>query len=112
MVIKYGFNVSVLYGRCLHRGALMADGHIEGHNLICGVHGWDYCYDTRVSEYNNSEVLDKFYTEIKDHWVWVATNNLIKVVARACGHNDVTKFNFDDLSQLINTHIFTTLERK
>ena len=41
--------VSVLYGRCLHRGALMADGHIEGNNLICGVHNWDYCYRSGVS---------------------------------------------------------------
>jgi len=53
-------HVSVLYGRCLHRGALMADGHVEGENLICGVHGWDYRYDTGVSEYNNDEVLHKF----------------------------------------------------
>ena len=41
-------NVSVLYGRCLHRGALLADGHIEGQNLICDVHNWDYRYDTGV----------------------------------------------------------------
>ncbi len=52
--------VSVLYGRCLHRGALMSDGHIDGENLICGVHGWDYRYDTGVSEYNNAEKLHKF----------------------------------------------------
>ena len=31
--------VSVLYGRCLHKGALMANRHIEDHNLICGVCG-------------------------------------------------------------------------
>ena len=30
--------VSVLYGRCAHRGALMSDGHIEGGNLVCGLH--------------------------------------------------------------------------
>lgn len=71
VLVRYGNNVSVLYGRCLHRGALMADGHIEGDNLICGVHGWDYRYDTGVSEYNNNEVLHKFFSEIKDDWVWV-----------------------------------------
>ena len=27
-----GEQVSVLYGRCLHRGALLADGGIRGHN--------------------------------------------------------------------------------
>jgi methylamine---glutamate N-methyltransferase subunit C len=71
VLVRYGSNVSVLYGRCLHRGALMADGHIEGENLICGVHGWDYRFDSGVSEYNNNEVLNKFYSEIKDNWVWV-----------------------------------------
>jgi methylamine---glutamate N-methyltransferase subunit C len=60
VVIKYDDKVSVLYGRCLHRGALLSDGHIDGENLICGVHYWDYRYDTGVSEYNNDEVLHKF----------------------------------------------------
>ena len=71
VVIKYGENVSVLYGRCLHRGALMADGHVDGDNLICGVHGWDYRYDTGVSEYNNKEVLHKFTTHIEGEDVLV-----------------------------------------
>ncbi|MDJ0910468.1 MAG: glutamate synthase-related protein [Woeseiaceae bacterium] len=60
VVIRYGDEVSVLYGRCAHRGALMSDGHIDGDNIICGVHGWDYRFDTGVSEYNNTEVLPKF----------------------------------------------------
>jgi len=65
--------VSVLYGRCLHRGALMSDGHVDGHNLICGVHGWDYRLDTGVSEYNNAEKLHKF-------GAWVKTVDGEKVV--------------------------------
>lgn len=69
--IKYDGQVSVLYGRCLHRGALMADGHLEGQNLICGLHGWDYRYDTGVSEYNNEEALHKFSTLVKDDRIWV-----------------------------------------
>jgi len=71
VAIRYGEKISVLYGRCLHRGALMADGHIDGHNLICGVHGWDYRYDTGVSEYNNEEVLHKFAAEVKSGAVWI-----------------------------------------
>ena len=71
VIIKYDNNVSVLYGRCLHRGALMGDGHIEGNNLICGLHGWDYRIDTGVSEYNNAEVLNKFYSEISEGWIWI-----------------------------------------
>jgi nitrite reductase/ring-hydroxylating ferredoxin subunit len=53
VVIRYRDEVSVLYGRCLHRGALLADGHVDGHNLICGLHDWDYRIDAGVSEYAN-----------------------------------------------------------
>lgn len=71
VVVRYDESVSVLYGRCLHRGSLMADGYIDGHNIICGVHYWDYRYDTGVSEYDNSEFLHKFFSEITDNWVWI-----------------------------------------
>jgi glutamate synthase domain-containing protein 2 len=71
VVVKYGKNVSVLYGRCLHRGALLADGFVDGHNLICGVHNWDYRLDTGISEYNNEEGLHKFKTIIDGNNVYV-----------------------------------------
>ncbi len=71
VVIKFGNNVSVLYGRCLHRGALMADGYVDGDNIICGVHDWDYRIDTGVSEYDNKEALHKFYSVIKKGNVYI-----------------------------------------
>ena len=71
VVIRYDDEVSVLYGRCLHRGALMADGTVEGDDLICGVHGWDYRYKTGVSAYNNKEVLHRFSAWVEDGGVWV-----------------------------------------
>lgn len=66
VIVKYGQEASVLYGRCLHRGALLSDGFIDGHNLICGLHNWDYRYDTGVSEYAPDEKLRKFKHSIKD----------------------------------------------
>jgi len=63
--------VSVLYGRCLHRGALMADGHIAGDDLICGLHGWDYSYKTGVSSYNPEEKLHRFTAWVEAGQVWV-----------------------------------------
>ncbi|MDA1316265.1 MAG: glutamate synthase-related protein [Acidobacteria bacterium] len=60
VLIRHGDKVSALYGRCLHRGALLADGFVEGENLVCGVHGWDYRVETGVSEYSNEEALQKF----------------------------------------------------
>ncbi|QQZ27885.1 Rieske 2Fe-2S domain-containing protein [Thiothrix subterranea] len=70
--------VSVLYGRCQHRGALLADGYIEGDNLICSLHGWDYRYKGGVSEYNNEESLHKFRAWIEDNKVWVDEREIIK----------------------------------
>ncbi len=71
VIVRLDDTVSVLYGRCAHRGALMADGHVDGDNLICGVHGWDYRLDTGVSEYNNSETLPKFHAWLEDDQVFV-----------------------------------------
>jgi nitrite reductase/ring-hydroxylating ferredoxin subunit len=73
VVIRFDDQVSVMFGRCHHRGALLADGHIVGQNLICGVHGWDYRYDTGVSEYQNEEALHRFSAEIdvEEDAVWV-----------------------------------------
>ena len=76
VIVKHESGISVLYGRCLHRGALMSDGHIDGHNLICGVHGWDYRYDTGVSEYNNAEKLHKFSEREADGAVWVSEEEI------------------------------------
>ncbi|MFT6791828.1 MAG: glutamate synthase domain-containing protein 2/nitrite reductase [Cellvibrionaceae bacterium] len=70
VVTRYDNEVSVLYGRCLHRGALMADGHVDGQNLICGVHNWDYRLDTGISEYDNKEALTKFSS-------WIETGDVL-----------------------------------
>ncbi len=70
VIVRYDDQVSVLYGRCQHRGAMLADGSIDGHNLICGVHNWDFRYDTGISEYNNNERLQKFTSWIEEGKVW------------------------------------------
>ena len=61
VIIRFDDQISVLYGRCLHRGAMLSDGHVDDQdNLICGVHQWDYRIDSGVSAYNNEEFLHKF----------------------------------------------------
>ncbi len=78
VLVKYGNEVSVLYGRCVHRGALLSDGFVDGHNLICGVHNWDYRYDTGVSEYAPNERLHKFRHEVKDGQVLVDDDEIVE----------------------------------
>jgi glutamate synthase domain-containing protein 2/nitrite reductase/ring-hydroxylating ferredoxin subunit len=71
VVTRFDDSVSVLYGRCAHRGALMSDGSVAGANLICGLHGWDYRLDTGISQYNNKELLPKFNAWVDDGEVFI-----------------------------------------
>ncbi len=77
VVVRFDDNHSVLYGRCLHRGAMMADGRVDGDNLICGVHGWDYGFRTGVSSYNNAERLTKFSSWIEDGDLFVDLDEIL-----------------------------------
>ena len=100
VITKYETGISVLYGRCLHRGALMADGYVDGHNLICGVHGWDYRVDTGVSEYDNKEVLHKFQEYIEADSLFVDENDIVKFET-----NHPQPFNRDEyLGAFADTH--------
>lgn len=77
VIIRYGDEVSVLYGRCLHRGAMLSDGFVDGHNLICGLHNWDYRIDTGVSEYNNEEFLYKFDSVVENDQVLIDQDEVL-----------------------------------
>ncbi|QJF51771.1 glutamate synthase-related protein [Roseobacter ponti] len=76
VVVRFDEEISVFYGRCLHRGALMSDGHVRGKDLICGVHNWDYRLDSGVSAYANDEVLPKFNSWVEDGQVMVDADEI------------------------------------
>jgi methylamine---glutamate N-methyltransferase subunit C len=100
VLTKFDNKISLLYGRCLHRGALMSDGYVDGHNLICGLHGWDYRLDTGVSEYNNKEVLKTFYTEVHEDWIWTDEDEINAYLV-----DNPQPFNRDSyLGQYADTH--------
>lgn len=78
VIIRFDEAVSVLYGRCLHRGALLGDGFVdENDNLICGLHRWDYRIDTGVSEYNNEEFLHKFKVALEGEQLYIDRAEII-----------------------------------
>lgn len=76
VVVRKDDEIAVFYGRCLHRGALLADGFVSGDNLMCGVHYWDYRLDSGVSEYNNSEALRKFESWVEGGKVLVDADEI------------------------------------
>ncbi len=66
VIVRYDDEHSVLHGRCQHRGALLADGSVVDGNIVCGLHGWDYCFRTGISEYDNSEQIHRFSSWLDD----------------------------------------------
>ncbi|MBW4710039.1 Rieske 2Fe-2S domain-containing protein [Roseobacter sp. YSTF-M11] len=78
VVVRFDDEVSVFYGRCLHRGALMSDGHVRGKDLICGVHNWDYRLDSGVSSYANDEALPKFSSWVEGDDIMVDADEIIR----------------------------------
>ena len=100
VLIRNDDEVSVLYGRCLHRGALMQDGSISGDDIICGVHDWDYNWKSGVSAYNNAEALRKFKAWTEDGLVYVDAD---EIAAWAAEHPQ--PFRRDEyLGQYADTH--------
>lgn len=72
----------VLFGRCLHRGALLCDGRIVGEDLVCGLHGWDYRIESGVSAYANDERLERFSAVIVDGGLHVPRSELAGFLRR------------------------------
>ncbi|WP_255794996.1 glutamate synthase-related protein [Mycobacteroides abscessus] len=71
VLIRRDWEVSVLYGRCAHRGALMSDGYVTGDHIVCGVHGWRYDATSGVSVVSPSVALEKFPAWISGESVYV-----------------------------------------
>lgn len=63
--------VSVLYGRCRHRGALMSDGAVNGERLTCRLHGSTYRYQTGKNVHYPGADLKRFKAWIEEEAVWV-----------------------------------------
>ena len=50
---------------------MASNGYISGKDILCGLHGWDFQYETGISAYDNHERLHKFDAWLEDGQVWV-----------------------------------------
>lgn len=64
IVIRFDDRVSVLSGRCPHRGARLANAKVEGELLVCGSHGWDFRYEDGTSPSSPEDSLRQFVARI------------------------------------------------
>lgn len=82
--------VSVLFGRCQHRGALMADGEVSGQRLTCKLHGSTYRYTTGKNIHYPGADLHRFNAWIDDGAVFVDKDEI-----STWEKNDPQKYNRD-----------------
>ncbi|GAB96054.1 glutamate synthase domain-containing protein 2/nitrite reductase/ring-hydroxylating ferredoxin subunit [Kineosphaera limosa] len=66
-----GDEVTVMYGRCQHRGALLSDGRVDKGRLVCGLHGSTYDARTGVNVKYRGSDLQPFTSFVDDGQVWV-----------------------------------------
>lgn len=71
VVIRVEDQVSVFYGRCQHRGGMLADGSVQGDNLVCGLHGWHYDVHSGVSPYDGNVGVHRFNAWVDGDGVFV-----------------------------------------
>lgn len=68
---KYEGAFYALDNTCLHRGGQLGDGWMDGPNVICPLHGWDYDVKTGVSRYEPREVVATFPVKVQDDTVYI-----------------------------------------
>ena len=61
---RYQGEFYALDNRCVHRDGQLGDGHMEGANVICPLHQWDYDVRTGVSRYNGDEKVAVYPTRL------------------------------------------------
>jgi glutamate synthase domain-containing protein 2/CDGSH-type Zn-finger protein len=68
LVVKVDGSISVFQARCVHQGANMADGSIEGDKLVCGLHGWAYDLATGRKVGPGNAGLRRFDVWVDERW--------------------------------------------
>lgn len=68
---KYEGEFYALDNTCLHREGKLGDGWMDGPNVICPLHHWDYDVKTGVSRWNSEEVVAVYPVRVEDDSVQV-----------------------------------------
>jgi len=62
---KYEGDFYALDNTCLHREGKLGDGHMDGPNVICPLHDWDYDVKTGVSRWNAHETIATYTVRVE-----------------------------------------------
>jgi methylamine---glutamate N-methyltransferase subunit C len=68
---KYEGNFYALDNTCVHRQGKLGDGWMNGPNVICPLHQWDYDIKTGISRWNNQEAVAVYPVRIEGQSVQI-----------------------------------------
>ena len=63
---RYQGDFYALDNQCVHRNGQLGDGHMEGANVICPLHQWDYDVRTGISRYEAKEKVAIYPVRVSD----------------------------------------------
>jgi len=58
-------------GECPHAGGPLGEGTIEGGNLVCPWHAWEYDCRTGVNTFDENVRLESFPVKIDGDEIWI-----------------------------------------
>lgn len=61
---KYEGDFYALDNSCVHRGGQLGDGTMDGPNVICPLHKWDYDVKTGISRFNQQEKVPVYPVQV------------------------------------------------
>jgi len=103
LIITGGLRVAEDFAKALMLGAdaiAVANSAIQAIGCLgmraCGTNNCPVGIATQKESLRSRLIIDSSAKQLYNYFD--ATNDLIRVIARACGHDDVSKFNHDDLS--------------
>ena len=73
---KYEGDFYALDNTCVHRQGKLGDGHMDGSNVICPLHGWDYDVKTGVSRWNYKETVPVYPVQVEGDSVMVDADSV------------------------------------
>lgn len=90
--------VNALSDLCVHRGAALSDGWVEGDNVVCPYHGWKYnetgaCVEIPANKdckaIPKRARVDSYPTEERYGWIWVFLGDIPESERPPIPHIDI-----------------------
>ncbi len=73
---KYEGRFYALDNTCVHRGGQLGDGWMDGPNVICPLHQWDYDVKTGISRYNPKEFINTYPVRVSGESVQIDADSV------------------------------------